>query len=58
MLGLYCNHNQWRIYPLAKSTMAPLPEFFYFDILRNCKFCLPLCVSNSSQQTFAPVLKS
>ena len=50
--------TQWRIYPLAKSAMAPLWSNNFFDIVRNWKtwFGLPLCVSTSVQRTFGPHL--
>ena len=48
---------QWRIYPLAKSAMAPFGQKNLFDIvkkLENLVLPLPLCVSTSGQQTFGP----
>ena len=51
--------EQWRIYPLAKSAMAPpLAKKFFFDIVKKLENLVwpPLCVSTSGQRTFGPPL--
>ena len=57
----FSSSPQWRIYPLAKSAMAPFGPNFFFDIVKKMENLVsppppPICVSTSGQQTFGPPL--